>query len=189
MDSTSVNLLKRLRETTADSAWQRFVELYTPLIFHWGRQKGLSPDDSLDVVQDVLATLVVKLPEFQYDPSRRFRARLKTVTVNRVTDLYRGHRLNSIRADTDAINRLTVADDTDLFVETQYRSVIVNRALELLRPEFREQTWQACWLQVVEDQKAPEVAERLKMPVNAVYLAKSRILARLRQELDGLLDS
>ena len=86
MDSTSVNLLKRLRETTADSAWQRFVELYTPPIFHWGREKGLSPDDSLDVVQDVLATLVVKLPEFQYDPNRRFRAWLKTVTVNRVTD-------------------------------------------------------------------------------------------------------
>ena len=83
---------------------------------------------------------------------------------------------------------LIIVDDTDLFVESEYRSVIIHRALERLRSEFQTSTWQACWIQVVEEQKAPDVAKQLDMPLNAVYLAKSRVLARLRQELEGLLD-
>ena len=188
MQSTSINLLKRIREHKSDSAWQRFVDLYTPLIFYWARQKGLSTEDASDIVQDVFSTLVLKLPGFQYDPNRRFRAWLKTITVNRVTDLHRRNRLLSMSADPDLLARMTMADDADLFVESEYRSVIVNRALDLLKTEFMESTWQACWLQVMDDQKATAVAEQLNMPINAVYLAKSRILARLRQELEGLLD-
>ena len=188
MQSTSINLLKRIREHSSESAWQRFVDLYTPLIFYWARQKGLSTEDSSDIVQDVLATLVLKLPGFDYDPNRRFRAWLKTITLNRVTDLHRRQRLLSLQDDPDALTRITIADDSDLFVEAEYRNVIVNRALDLLKTEFHESTWQACWLQVMEDQKASAVAEQLNMPINAVYLAKSRVLARLRQELEGLLD-
>lgn len=68
MNSPSANLLKRLREPHAESAWQRFVELYAPLIFYWARQKGLNADDAADLLQDVLATLLTKLPEFRHDP-------------------------------------------------------------------------------------------------------------------------
>ena len=64
----------------------------------------------------------------------------------------------------------------------------MNRALDLLKSEFQESTWRACWLQVFDGRKASEVAEQLGIPVNAVYLAKSRVLSRLRQELEGLLD-
>lgn len=188
MQSTSVNLLKGLREPRSEAAWQRFVDLYTPLIFYWARQKGLSPENSADVVQDVLSTLVAKLPTFEHDPTRRFRAWLKTITLNRVTDLYRLHRLQSLETMPDALSRITIADESDLFVEAEYRNVIVNRALDLLKPEFSDLTWQACWLQVTEDQKASAVAKQLNMSINAVYLAKSRVLARLRQELEGLLD-
>jgi len=95
MNSTSVNLLKRLREPEAEPAWQRFVELYAPLIFYWARQKGLSADDASDLLQDVLATLLTKLPEFQLDPDRRFRGWLRTVTVNRVTAKRNEHRCHA----------------------------------------------------------------------------------------------
>lgn len=188
MHSTSINLLKRVREYRSESAWQRFVDLYTPLIFYWARGKGLSAEDASDIVQDVLSTLVLKLPEFEYDPNRRFRSWLKTMTLNRVTDLHRRNRLISLQSDLDGLSRITVADDADLFVEAEYRSVIVNRALDLLQTEFHASTWQAFQMQVMDDQKASIVAEQLNLPINAVYLAKSRILARLRQELDGLLD-
>jgi RNA polymerase sigma-70 factor (ECF subfamily) len=140
MDDTSVNLLKRIGEQKSDSAWQRFVDLYTPLIFYWARQKGLSTDDASDIVQDVLSTLVLKLPEFQYDPNRRFRAWLKTITLNRVTDLHRRNQLLSLRSEPYGLSRITIADDADLFVEAEYRSVIVNRALDLLQTEFHEST-------------------------------------------------
>lgn len=188
MQSTSVNLLRRIRDQKSDTAWRRFVDLYAPLIFYWARQKGLSSDDASDVVQDVLTTLVLKLPEFEYDPSGHFRAWLKTITLNRVTDLFRRNRLISIQSDPEALTRITVPDGNDLFVESEYLRIVVFRASELLKSEFQEQTWQAFWLQVMEDWKPSVVSDQLQMPINAVYLAKSRILARLRLEMDGLLN-
>ncbi len=187
MDSTSVNLLRRLREPQAETAWQRFVELYAPLIFHWGRQQGLNATDATDLVQDVFVTLIEKLPEFEYDPNQRFRGWLRTIAVHRGSDLRRRQNIRPQTGFDDAIQR---QPDTaaDLFVEEEYRCLLVYRALELLRTEFRETTWQAGWLQIVEAQKPLAVAQQLKLPLNAVYLAKSRILARLREELDGLLD-
>lgn len=188
MDSTSVNLLRRLREPKAETAWERFVDLYAPLIFYWARQKGLTSTDAADLVQDVLATLVVKLRDFEYDAKRRFRGWLRTITVNRANDLYRRNSLRPEVGFDDVLQRMTVVDDAELFAESEYLSVVVHRALELLRSEFRETTWQACWMQVVEGRKAPDVAQQLGLPLNAVYLAKSRLLARLRDELEGLLD-
>ena len=86
------------------------------------------------------------------------------------------------------LTRVTLLSSAGLSPKTLTRNVIVNRALDLLKTEFHDSTWHACWLQVMEDQKASAVAEQLNMPINAVYLAKSRVLARLRQELEGLLD-
>lgn len=188
MDSTSVNLLKRLQEPRAESAWQRFVDLYGPLIFYWARRKGLGPEDASDLLQDVLTILVVKLPEFRYDPSQRFRGWLQTITLNRVSDMFRRKALRSIQVDEDTLRKLAAPDDSDLFSESTYRSVIVHRALEMLRSEFNEATWQASWLQVVDGLTAPAVAERLRISLNSAYLAKSRVLTRLRQELDELVD-
>ena len=188
MDSTSVNLLRRLREPKAEAAWERFVDLYAPLIFYWARQKGLNSTDAADLVQDVLTTLVVKLRDFEYDADRRFRGWLRTITVNRANDLYRR---NSVRPEVglDAVlQRMTIIDDSELFVQSEYRSMVVHRAFELLRSEFRDSTWQACWMQVVDGLKSSDVATQLNLPINAVYLAKSRVLARLREELEGLLD-
>ncbi|MCX7396253.1 MAG: sigma-70 family RNA polymerase sigma factor [Planctomycetales bacterium] len=188
MHSTSINLLKCIREHNSDSAWERFVCLYAPLIFCWARGKGLNTEDASDIVQDVLSTLVVKLPEFDYNPDRKFRSWLKTITLNRTMDFYRRRHPKSLPGEYEAMAAMIIADDADLFVESEYRGVVVNRALELLKCEFNEATWEAFWMQVMEDQKAAVVAERLQLPVNSVYLAKSRVLARLRQELEGLLD-
>jgi len=170
MNSTSVNLLKRLREPQAESAWQRFVELYAPLIFYWARQKGLNADDASDLLQDVLATLLTKLPEFQYDPDRRFRGWLRTITVNRVTDMHRRNAIRSLQTELDStavLIRLTQADSNDLFIESEYRAVVINGALDLLRSEFQPVTWQACWLQIVEGQPAQDVANQLNIPLNS----------------------
>jgi RNA polymerase sigma-70 factor, ECF subfamily len=188
MNSTSVNLLKRLREPKPETAWERFGDLYAPLIFYWARQKGLTSTDAADLVQDVLATLVVKLRDFEYDSNRRFRCWLRTITVNRANDLYRRNSLRPEVGFDDVLQQMAVVDDTELFTESEYRSVVLNRALELLRSEFRETTWQAFWMQVAEGLKAADVAQQLELPLNAVYLAKSRLLARLRGELEGLLD-
>jgi RNA polymerase sigma-70 factor (ECF subfamily) len=187
MDSTSASLLKRLREPSPESAWSRFVELYAPLIFYWGRKDGMSPTDAGDVVQEVLAILVVKLPEFEYDPSQRFRGWLRTVTVNKAKDIQRRDLARS-RANTATAQMNSMSDESSHpFEESEYQTYVVRRAFQLMQTEFEKQTWRACWQQVVEGASALETAQDLDISVNAARIAKSRVLRRLREELDGLL--
>lgn len=188
MDSTSVSLLRRLREPAADTAWKRFVELYAPLIFHWGRQQGLDTTDAADLVQEVLAILVVKLPLFEHDPTRRFRGWLRTVTVNKARDFQRRESARPATRYDEAIQSVLATEPIDLFDEVEYRNYLVGRALDLMRAEFQDRTWQACWLHVAEGRPAAEVGQKLGLTANAVHIAKYRVLRRLRQELEGLLE-
>lgn len=188
MDSTSVSLLRRLRQPNQDAAWQRFVDLYAPLVFHWGRSQGLNTTDASDLVQEVMAVLISKLPEFEYDPTKRFRGWLRTVTVNKARDF---QRRESARPDTgidETIQAATVTTGDDLFEEQEYRAFLVGRALSLMRAEFQEQTWQACWKHVAEGRKASDVAREMGVTANAVHIAKCRVMRRLREELDGLME-
>src|SRR5688500_1099737 len=86
MHTTPVSLLERLRRPAEAEAWEGFVELYTPLLFHWARDAGLQESDASDLVQDVFAALVAKMPDFVYDPRKSFRSWLRTVTLNRWRD-------------------------------------------------------------------------------------------------------
>jgi len=180
--------LRRLRDPNQQAAWERFVELYAPLIFHWSKSRGLSATDASDLVQEVMTVLVQKLPDFQYDPTKRFRGWLRTITINKTRDFQRHEASRPHDADTPTLQLVATPGTVDLFDEAEYRSFLVNRALELMRTEFRDEVWQACWQQVVEGKKAVDVARELKMTVNRVYLAKSRVLGRLREELVGLMD-
>ena len=79
-------------------------------------------------------------------------------------------------------------DNNDSFAELEYRQYLVNRALEMMQAEFEESTWKACWECVVNDRNGVEVAQELGITANAVYVAKSRVLRRLRNELNGLFE-
>lgn len=189
MDSTSISLLRRLHERDHESAWQRFVDLYAPLIFHWSRRQGLNATDASDLVQDVMTILVTKLRNFEYDPLKnRFRGWLRTITVNKARDYGRQQAIRPTTGHEETMQRELVAAPTDLFEETEYRSFLACRALELMRAEFQDVTWQACWKQVAEEQKATDVAHELGITLNAAYLAKSRVLGRLREELSELIE-
>ena len=85
--STSLSLLVRLRKPEDADAWQRFVDLYSPLLFAWVRRVGLDSDEAADLVQDVFVTLVQKMPAFEYDSRHSFRAWLKTIAYNRWRNL------------------------------------------------------------------------------------------------------
>lgn len=188
MDSTSVSLLRRLHTDEKEIAWERFVELYAPLIYHWTLRAGLPNDDAADCVQDVLTLLVDKLPTFSYDPKKSFRAWLRTVTLNKCRDTLRRSATLAQSATPLKPEDAVVADGVELFTDQEYHRSLVHRALELMQREFEPKTWQACWEQVVSGDSASVVAQRLGMTENAVYLAKSRVLRRLRNELDGLMD-
>jgi RNA polymerase sigma-70 factor (ECF subfamily) len=187
MHTTSASLLQRLRRPDAPEAWSRFIELYTPLLFFWARQSGLQEPDAADVVQDVLMTLLERLPGFDYNPGRSFRNWLCTITRNKCRE---HHRRQQCRrgAPLDDQADARQKDPGAAIADGDYRAYVLGRALSLMRQEFQPATWQACWEHVVQGRPAQEVAAELHMTVNSVYLAKSRVLRRLRRELEGLLD-
>jgi RNA polymerase sigma-70 factor, ECF subfamily len=187
MHTTSVSLLERLRQPDAHAAWDRFVSLYTPLLYFWARCVGLQEPDAADLVQDVFAVLVQKLPEFHYDRSRSFRSWLHAVLLNKWRELRR--RPSSAQPGSECLAGLANPDDEVAeFDDAEFRQHLLMRAMQLMQADFQPATWKACWEHVVCDRPAEEVARELRITVNAVYLAKSRVLRRLRQELEGLLD-
>ena len=188
MHTTPVSLLEKLRRTGDQASWVRFVHLYYPLIYDWARRAGAGPEDAADLVQDVLTVLIRRLPEFKYDSSKTFRGWLRTVTLN----AWRRQRRGSPRLLIETIDLGEIDGEDDppgrAFEEDEYRRSLVLRALQVMKTDFQQATWRACWENVVEGRPAAEVAHELGITVNAVYLAKSRVLRRLHQELDGFLD-
>jgi RNA polymerase sigma-70 factor (ECF subfamily) len=187
MHTTPVSLLERLRQPAQPDAWGRFVDLYTPLLYYWASRLGLQAHDAADLVQEVLTVLVQKLPAFEYDAHKSFRAWLRTVTHNKWRDIQRRRAAVGVTASA-TLAELAGPDEFQALEEAEYRRHLVRRALQLMQVEFQPLTWRACWEQVVGEKPALDVAAELGMTVAAVYAAKSRVLRRLRQELDGMLD-
>jgi RNA polymerase sigma-70 factor (ECF subfamily) len=187
MNTTSPSLLERLRRPAEEESWSRFVKLYTPLLFSWARRIGLQEQDAADLVQDVLTLLVQKLPEFRYDGSKSFRGWLHTLTLNRWRETRRRGAAEAVGNAVDLAEMPSPAND-EAFWEQEYRQHLVGRALQLMQADFQPTTWKACWEFVVSGRPAAEVAAELGITLDVVYSAKSRVLRRLRQELDGLLD-
>ncbi len=188
MNTTSVSLLERLQQPDEHQAWDRFVRLYTPMIYHWGRRVGLQPADAGDLVQEVFAILLRKLPQFSYDGRKSFRGWLKTVTLNKWRDHLRRRHETPLGSAAAELRGLAVPSEVGLFEEAEYRRHLVGRALQVMQADFQPTTWKACWEHVVSGRPAAEVAAELGITVGAVYAAKFRVLERLRQELQGLLD-
>ncbi|HKB01726.1 MAG TPA: sigma-70 family RNA polymerase sigma factor [Gemmataceae bacterium] len=186
MTDTSASLLDRLRRPGDHAAWGQFVHLYTPLLYQWAQQLGLRNAEAADLVQDVFVQLLKALPEFRYDGRHSFRAWLCTVARNKFRDARRKHLPVAAGSGLDAI---AGADDPAAEIDAaEYRRFLTDRALQLARREFAPATWQAFWQVVVEGRPAAEVAAELGLTTNAVYLARGRILRRLREALDGLLE-
>jgi RNA polymerase sigma-70 factor (ECF subfamily) len=187
MHATPVSLLERLRRPSEPGAWDRFVELYTPLLYYWARRMGLQEPDAADLVQEVFTILLQKLPEFTYDADKSFRAWLRTITLNKWRAKQR--RAGTRREEGDeALAGLSGPDAAEALWEAEYRQQLVRRALEIMQGEFQPATWKACWAVVVEGRPAAEVAAELGLSPGAVRSAKFRVLSRLREELEGMLD-
>jgi RNA polymerase sigma-70 factor (ECF subfamily) len=147
----------------------------------------MSEDDAADLVQDVLTKLTSQLPTFSYDPNRKnFRGWLKTITFNACRDRQRRPKA----ADGQSTLLSELADDSALseLWEAEFQRNLVNHALRIMKTDFNETTWKACWETAVEGRAAKDVAAELGMTEPAVYMAKSRVLRRLRDELKELLE-
>jgi RNA polymerase sigma-70 factor (ECF subfamily) len=176
-----------LRGAHDEAAWSRFVDLYTPLLFSWARRCGESEPDAADLVQDVFVTLLQTLPSFGYDRTGSFRGWLRVLLLNKLRDrLRRKARLDRVLERRAVEVRLP--DIAEVFWEAEYHKLLARLALRLMQSEFAAATWKACWETVVEGRATADVARELCITENAVYIARCRVLRRLRQELSGLVE-
>lgn len=188
MERTSASLLERVCKRWDQEAWDRFVQLYSPMIFSWGQSCGLQPADAADLTQDVFTTLFQKLPDFTYDRHKSFRAWLRTVTLNHWRDRKRRTATRPLPGDDEELSKLEGANDISVLAEQEYRQQLVGRTLQIMQADFQPATWKAFWEYGVLGRPAAEVAAELGLTAAAVYCGKLRVLSRLRQELHGLLD-
>lgn len=188
MEVTPVSLLETLRRPDPGPAWDRFVHLYTDLLYTWARRLGAVGPDADDLVQDVFAVLVRELPGFQYAAGGRFRGWLWTVARNKARERARRPAVPVGVGGLSDVAGPAADDPAEAVDDLEYRNHITRKALELMRADFEPETWRAFWEVVAEGRPAADVAADLGLTANAVYLAKGRVLRRLRAELAGLLD-
>ena len=188
MQTTSPSLLVRLRQPGQPQAWARFVDLYAPLLYHWARRLTPHPDDAAELVQDVFVILVRQLPQFDHQPGRRFRGWLWTVLRNAWRARRRKAAAGPGAARAADLDDLPAPEGPSQAEEDEDRRHFIGRALRLVRDDCEPVTWQAFQEYAVAGRAAAEVAAELGLSANAVRLARSRVLRRLRAELDGVLD-
>jgi RNA polymerase sigma-70 factor (ECF subfamily) len=188
---TQPSLLVRLKDLSDEEAWDRFVDVYVPLVYGFARQHGLQEADARDLVQEVLGAVTTAIERLDYDSERgRFRGWLYKVTSNKYRDFIRvRERLCVGNGDSGVLRQMQeVPADCDDLWELEYRQSLFDAACARVGPEFQATTWQAFWQAAVEGRPCPDVAVSLGISVGAVYIAKSRVLARLREEAQQLLD-
>lgn len=194
MAETSASLLQRVRGGSDQDAWRKLESIYSPLIRGWLRRDVLLDSNNADdIVQDVMAVLVRRIEEFDRQRSGSFRAWLKSITVNCLRQSLRKQRRPGQGAGdsgvVDLINNLEdpVSRLSELW-NREHDEHVMRLILQTLRHEFTETTWKAFELMALEGRSAQEAAAELSLSSNAVFIAKSRVLARLRSEAEGLID-
>jgi RNA polymerase sigma-70 factor (ECF subfamily) len=184
--ATRPSLLVRLRNSADQQAWEQFVDLYAPTIYGYARKHRLQDADAADLTQDVLRRVANRMGGFSYDPRcGSFRGWLFTVVRNRLHD-FLAQRNGRCQASGDpAVQQLldrhaAPSDEESAEWQREYRRSLFTWASDRVRPLVQETTWQAFWQTAIEGKKPQDVADSLSLSLAAVYLAKSRVIARLR---------
>jgi RNA polymerase sigma-70 factor (ECF subfamily) len=187
---TSLSLLERARARDR-SAWERLAELYDPLVDRWCRRAGLAGADAADIRQEVFLAVATRIGAFERRKEGAFRSWLRSITRSKVADLRRRASPGTVAEGGSAAFRrlaLVAANEPPGWPDSGEDGVLYRRAVQLIRGEFEEKTWWAFWQVTVEGRGPAEVAAALGTSRNAVYLAKARVLKRLRDEFRDLID-
>jgi RNA polymerase sigma-70 factor, ECF subfamily len=190
MHTTSPTLLQKLRDPSDAAAWDRFVDLYLPLLMHWARRIPARGAEPADLVQEVFVKLTRELPKFNYEPARgRFRCWLRTLCGNQWRD-YQKKRANQLgQADAAQLDGLPAADDgLEQFWNREYTAFVLREAFKIVEGEFDATSRTVFTEVIVNGRPVNDVAQALGVRPNAVSMRKFRVLRRLRRELGGFLE-
>ncbi len=180
-------MLLRLRDPADTEAWNAFTTDYAPALYRFLRKRGLQDADAADLLQDVMRSIGIAIKDWEYEKQRGgFRAWLFTITRNRLYNhLSKGRKKQGDAQGTAAfeiINQTAQQDDQlEREWELEYRTQLLGRAMKEIQPTIEPKTWEAFRLTAIEDQPAAVAAEQLGISTGAVYVARSRVTAKLRQ--------
>jgi RNA polymerase sigma-70 factor (ECF subfamily) len=185
---TRPSLLVRIRDPGDAEAWRTFLSTYTPLVFGYCRRYGLQDSDTADVTQEVMAQVARSMRGFAYEPDRgRFRDWLGAVTRSKLVEFFRGRDRAPRPSGGDAFDLDKLAStEADTLWDDEFRARVLRVAMDRVKPCFEPPSWRAferTWLDGI---AAAAAARELGLPIEAVYLAKSRVLKRLREEVMAL---
>jgi RNA polymerase sigma-70 factor (ECF subfamily) len=189
--STASSLVSSLRGESP-VAWTRFAAIYTPLVYRWVRQAGVSADDAADVVQDVFQGVARQIAQFRHEkPGDTFRGWLYSITRHKVCDHFRRRRdqVDPVGGTDMQVRLAAVAeagDSSHELCDADDRALVMRHTVEQIRSEFQPATWTAFWRLAIEGQPAAEIGLDLGLSAKAVRQAKYRVLKRLRDELSAL---
>lgn len=188
---TRASLLVQLRDGTNHAAWHEFVKLYSPVVYGFARKRGLQDADAADLMQDVMRSVSKAVGALEYDRARgTFRGWLFTITRNKVFNFLSARRGRPQGTGDSSTNRLLDshpdAGDGSETWELEYQRRLAALAMDRIKPEFQESTWRAFWLTAVEGRSAADAGKQAGLSAGAVYVAKSRVLARLKDEVETL---
>lgn len=190
--TTRRSLVLRLRDLGDEAAWAEFVDVYEPLLYRLARGKGLQDADARDLCQDVFRAVAGAIDRWDPDPAKgSFRGWLFRIARNHAVDFLAGqqrHPRGSGRTSVHEMLAARPAGDAGAAAEfaAEFRRRAFHWAAGQVRNEFTESTWQAFWKTGVENHPVAEVARELGLSPGAVYVARSRVLARLRERVEQL---
>lgn len=188
---TSESLIAKIRDPDDRESWERFEQLYRPIIFRIARSRGLQHSDALDLVQQVMMAVSAAIGDYErLESGPPFRHWLSRITRNAILKAFtRGPRDKAI-GGSDILNALQVIpssdDQLDQLIELEYRREVYCRAAESVRQQVAESTWLAFEMTVLQASSVEHVARALGLSVGSIYAARSRVIRSLRDAVRKL---
>ncbi len=184
---TRASLLLRIRDANNVQAWTDFVEIYMPLLHAYAMRNGLQDADAADLAQDTVRQVVRAISRFEYDKAKgSFRGWLLAIARNEIRKQIKQNRnmgrLGRQRSQLHASAGSSASRRSRW--EREYQLHLFHWAANRVKVEFRETSWRAFWQTVVEGKEIASVAEELNVSPGAIYIARSRVLARIREEIE-----
>ena len=191
---TRPSLLVRIRDARNEQAWTEFLEIYEPLVYRLARKKGFQDADARELTQEVFLAVASAIERWDPDPAKgSFRGWLFRIARNLMINFLAQRRCRPSATGDSNVNRLlneypAPNDKQSALFDHEYKRQTFRWAAERVRGEFEDKTWRAFWLTAVEGESIKRTARALGLSAGAVYVARSRVMSRLRQTVQRLED-
>lgn len=183
---TRHSLIRRLQDGGDNAAWDEFASIYRPIIVRIALRKQLQLDDAEDLAQQVLLSVLKNIHKWKADPARaRFRTWLQTIVRNATINALNRRPKDQASGGTNSLNQIHQHPEKSdsLWFDLEWQRETLRWIAQQVRGEFESSTWTAFWETAIEQASPQEVAEKIGKSVGAVYIARSRVMQRIKQRI------